>query len=328
MNYTFRRFFSPIMAAGLTMTTGLLFSSAARAQSSPNSSEASAPSGAPLPALPLGPDDLLNVNVLGVPALSKPIRVEQDGSIRMPMVTRPIPASGKTPAALESDIADALRDDELVREPLVSVTVTEYVSRQVTVAGAVKKPTSIQTVTDMTLLEAIARAGGLADDAGAEILVSSRSISGSVALTRVPVKGLMEHPDDTSNPVLHPGDEVRVPIAPKIFVMGNVRKPGSIALVETSGSTVLKAIALAEGLTPFATTDAWILRSRPDASGRDQIQVHLSAIMNRKSPDVELEADDIFYVPDNKTKRISMDIIDRLVSFGSATTSGVLIWRR
>lgn len=285
-------------------------------------------SGIPLPLLPLGPDDLLTVNVLGVPALSKPIRVSPDGSIRMPMVDKPIPASGKLPADLESDIAEALRHDDLVREPLVTVTVTEYVSRQVTVAGAVRSPTTIQAVTNMTLLEAIAHAGGFAEDAGAELSVSSRTGTGSLAVRRIAIKALMDRPDDQSNPVLHPGDEVRVPRAPHIFIMGNVRKPGSIALVETSGSSVMKAVALADGLAPFATREAWILRQKPDSTEREQIQVHLAAIMDRKSPDVELKADDIFYVPDNKTKRISADVIDRVVSFGSATTSGLLIWRR
>lgn len=284
--------------------------------------------GTPLPALPLGPDDLLSVNVLGVPALSRPVRVDQDGSIRIPMVDKPIPVSGKLPAAVESRIAEALRQDDLVREPLVSVTVTEYVSRQVTVAGAVHNPTSIQTVTDMTLLDAIARAGGFTDDAGAELLISRRPDSGAGPVRRVSIRALMEQTDDQSNPVLHPGDEVRVPRAPRIFVMGNVRKPGSIALVETSGSTVMTAIALAEGLAPFATSQAWILRKRHDSPDREHIPVPLAAIMKLRSPDVELKADDIFYVPDNRAKRITADVIDRMVSFGSATTSGVLIWRR
>ena len=208
------------------------------------------------------------------------------------------------------------------------MTVTEYVSRQVTVAGAVRNPTTIQAVTNMTLLEAITRAGGFAEDAGAELTLNSRADAGSASVRHIAIKGLMNGSDDQSNPVVHPADEIRVPRAPRIFIVGNVRKPGSIALVETSGSSVMKAIALTDGLAPFATSEAWIFRQNPGAGEREQIQVHLAAIMNRKSPDVELKADDIFYVPDNKTKRITADVVDRLVSFGSATTSGLLIWRR
>jgi polysaccharide biosynthesis/export protein len=293
-----------------------------------NTSDGLSQSGIPLPLLPLGPDDLLTVNVLGVPALSKPIRVGEDGSIRIPMVDKPIAASGKLPADLESDIAEALRHEDLVREPLVTVTVTEYVSRQVTVAGAVRNPTTVQAVTNMTLLEAITRAGGFAEDAGAELTLNSRADAGSLSVRRIAIKGLMNGSDDQSNPIVHPGDEIRVPRAPRIFILGNVRKPGSIALVETSGSSVMKAIAMTDGLAPFATNEAWIFRQNPGAAEREQIQVHLAAIMNRKSPDVDLKADDIFYVPDNKTKRITADVLDRLVSFGSATTSGMLIWRR
>ena len=48
--------------------------------------------------------------------------------------------------------------------------------------------------------------------------------------------------------------------------------------------------------------------------------------MERKSPDVPLEVGDILYVPDNKSRRSTMNIVDRLAGFGSATASGLVIW--
>lgn len=283
--------------------------------------------GGNLPLQPLGPNDLVSVAVLGVPELSRSVRIAEDGSLRLPLLPQPIPAAGKLPQQLESDIAAALRQNELVVEPVVSVTVAEYVSRPVTVAGAVRNPTTMQSMPGMRLLEAISRAGGLSEDAGAEILLNNRSDANHPE-HRILVKELMARQDEGSNPVLRGGDEIRIPRAPRIFIMGNVRKPGAILLVESSDSSVMKALALSEGLAPFASDEAYIMRPQPGSSQKQEIAVNLKTIMNRKSPDVALQADDIFFVPDNKTRRISSGVLDRLVSFGSATSSGLLIWRR
>jgi hypothetical protein len=48
--------------------------------------------------------------------------------------------------------------------------------------------------------------------------------------------------------------------------------------------------------------------------------------MDRKSPDVPLEVGDILYVPDNKTRRSTMGVLDRLAGFGSASASGLVFW--
>ena len=290
-------------------------------------SQTSVPSGN-LPVQRLGPNDLISVSVLGVPELTRIVRINGEGLIRLPLLTQPILAAGSLPAGLEAAIAAALRRDELVVDPVVSVTVAEYVSRPVTVAGAVRNPNTIQAMGGLRLLDALTRAGGLADDAGAEILVRNRAPDGVENVHRILVRNLMERPGDDFNLALNGGEEIRVPRAPRIFIMGNVRKPGTIALVDSAASSVMKALALAEGLAPFAASQAFIFRTTPPSAEREQIAVNLSKILERKSPDVQLEPDDIFYVPDNKTRRVSSNILDRLVTFGAATTSGVLIWRR
>ena len=52
----------------------------------------------------------------------------------------------------------------------------------------------------------------------------------------------------------------------------------------------------------------------------------LDRIMERKSPDVSLLVDDVLYIPDNKSRRTTMTVIDRVTSFGASTASGILIW--
>jgi polysaccharide export outer membrane protein len=91
-------------------------------------------------------------------------------------------------------------------------------------------------------------------------------------------------------------------------------------------TTVLKALALAEGLAPFATKDAYIFRSGPGSDGRrSEISVALSKIMERAAPDVALAANDILFVPDNRARRNSLSILEKALGFAASTASGVLI---
>jgi len=94
-----------------------------------------------------------------------------------------------------------------------------------------------------------------------------------------------------------------------------------------SETTVLKLLALAEGLVPFAGHRAYIYRVGVDSAAPQEIPIELEQILERKSADVALQADDILYVPDNKGRRRTAAIIDRVFGFGAATASGLLIWR-
>jgi protein involved in polysaccharide export with SLBB domain len=89
----------------------------------------------------------------------------------------------------------------------------------------------------------------------------------------------------------------------------------------------MKLIALSEGLLPYAEKIAYVLR-RDEAGVTAELPIELDKIMKRESPDITLRAGDIFYVPDNKKRRTTMSIIDRVTSFGTNTASGVLVWRR
>ena len=90
-----------------------------------------------------------------------------------------------------------------------------------------------------------------------------------------------------------------------------------------AGMTVMKALAMSEGLTRFATKQAYIYR--PSDGSKQEVLVELRKIMDRKSPDVELQAGDIFYVPDNRKGRMTSNVIDKIVSFGAGTASGAIV---
>ena len=275
-----------------------------------------------LPAQKLGVDDLVAVSVYDAPELTRTVRVEPDGMVHLPLLDDGIAAAGLMPRQLESAIASALKTGEILVSPIVKVTVVEYHSRPIAVMGAVKRPLTFQAEGTVTLLDALARAEGFSTEAGTEVLVTR---AGEVY--QIPVKTLLRDADPTANLVLTGGEEIRVPEAGKVTVAGNVMKPGAFAVHEVGEQTVMKLVALSEGLMPYAEKVAYIMRR--DAGGVVQeIPVELDKIMHRQSPDVTLLAGDILYIPDNKKRRTTMGLVDRVTSFGASTASGVLIWRR
>jgi hypothetical protein len=84
-------------------------------------------------------------------------------------------------------------------------------------------------------------------------------------------------------------------------------------------------LALSEGLSPFASKNAFIYRREANGS-KNEIPVALDRILQRKSPDVPLVANDIFYIPDNRGKRIGVRAIEAIVGFGVGAGSSALIY--
>lgn len=284
-----------------------------------------------LPAQKVGANDLIAIAVYGAPELSRTVRIGADGLVRIPMVRQKIKADGQLPAELEARVADALRTENILVDPVVTVTVVEYHSRPIRVAGAVRKPLTYQAVGPTTLLDAITRAEGLSSDAGGEILLSRAQEGDSGPTTiiqRIPVKGLIDEADPDLNVRLVGGEEIRVPEVGKVFVVGNVRKSGAFPVQDPSGTSVLKLLALAEGLMPFSGKRAFVYRREPGSSSKNEIPIELQKIIERKAQDVPLEANDILYIPDNKGRRMTINTLDRIAGFGSATASGMLVWRR
>ena len=296
----------------------------AGAQPRPSAPE---PVGANLPAQPIGANDLVSISVYDEPELSRTARVGADGFVRLPMLKQPIKAEGLMPSELETAIAAELRAEQLIVDPFVTVNVAEYNSRPISVAGAVKMPLTFQAIGPVTLLEAITRAGGLSPEAGAEILVSRAEPGPDGAQTklveRIPVKGLIDEADPKLNLPQTGGEEIRVPEVGKVFIVGNVTKPGAYPILDGIDSSVLKMLAVAEGLQRFATKEAYIYR-REGNGGKNEIPVPLSKIMERKAPDVTLMANDILYVPDNKTRRMTLSALEKLLILGGGVTAALV----
>lgn len=287
---------------------------------------------------PLGAGDLLHIDVFDVPELSRDARVTDSGVISFPLVPDPIPAAGLTTYQFERKLEGVLSADGLVAHPQVSVFVKEQASQPVTIVGAVGHPMVMQIVRPTSLLEVLAQAGGVADDAGAEIMITRAAPYGTenvqqmsakhvqqvstkdVAATNDPpddpsagsqvikisLKDLVDSGDTDYNIQVRGGDIISVPRAGIIYVLGfGVAQQGEYVLQAHGDQvTALKAIALAHGMTSFAKgDDSVIMRNDPKTGKRIEIPVHLKKIQNHKADDVPLLSNDILYVPDSKGKK-------------------------
>lgn len=108
----------------------------------------------------IGVEDVLAINVWREPEMSRVVIVRPDGKITLPLLGE-FEADGMTPRKLEAVIAKKL--ETLVTNPDVSVIVQEIRSRKFNVIGEVARPGTYALTNNMTVLDAIALAGGFKD---------------------------------------------------------------------------------------------------------------------------------------------------------------------
>jgi polysaccharide export outer membrane protein len=281
-----------------------------------------------LPAGPIGKDDLIGIAVYDAPEQTRSVRVDANGTIRLPMLQKHIQAEGLTPEDLEKSIRLALIDEQLLVDPIVTVSVVEYRSKPINVIGEVKTPVAFQATGTVTLLDAISRAGGLTANAGSEILITSQkpgADSSSPALTkRIPVTDLYEFTDGTLNVTLTGGELIRVPEAGHYYVLGDVRQPGEFQIRTGSGATVLKALTISGGLQPYPKKLGYIYRTEGGSGGKNEIPVELKKIVEHKSPDIALRANDILYIPEATGRKNTMSVARTVGLIGAGLASTLL----
>jgi polysaccharide export outer membrane protein len=155
----------------------------------------------------LGPGDVFEIKVYGEAELSGTYRVTGQGEINFPLIGK-VPVDGLSPSQVESIITQRLADGFL-RNPYVTVFVKEYASKKITVTGQVNKPGNFQYQPGMTVIDAIAMAGGLADTAMANQAVLTRSQGGLDQRYEIPIQAIGE--GKVPNFPLQPGDSLFVP---------------------------------------------------------------------------------------------------------------------
>jgi len=262
----------------------------------------------------IGSSDLLGIQIFDVPELSRDVRVNETGYISLPLMPSKVRAGGLTPFQLQDKLAELLQTNGLVSTPQVTVSVKEQHSQPITVIGSVRNPMVIQGLRQTTLLQALSQAGGIGQDAGSTVIVtrpapnvSESADPGDASAPSAPqtftinLSDILESGDSRFNIPLVGGDVVSVPRAGIIYVVGAVTRPGGFVLQnDLDHMTMLKMLSLAGGTTNTAKMkNAVILRKNLTTGKRDQVPVDLSKVMHLKTEDVQLQANDILFVPDS-----------------------------
>ncbi len=277
--------------------------------------------GANLPFQPIGVSDLVHLTVDDSPELSQSFRVDKQGNLNLPLLRGPIHAEGVMPDTLRNTIAATLRAQHLLVNPVVDVSVVEYRSRDVTIAGAVKTPITVQEVGNLRLLEALSQAGGLSPEAGPEVIVEQ----GNGTMQRLSVRQLFDGYHPELNILVHAGAQIRVPQCERVYVVGNVKRPGAFPFQNLQDTTVLQLLALSGGLDSFSQRTAYIYREAQGSPQKTEIEIPLRRILDRKTQDVKLAANDILYIPTNGKLKASASVLNHVTGMGNTAVSAA-IW--
>lgn len=260
--------------------------------------------------------------VFEAPELNRTVRVSPGGEISLPLLGT-VRAGGLTPQELQVSLEERLRS-RYILDPHVSVQVTDIQSHPIAVVGAVNRPGVYQVRGPQTLVEVLALAGGLSEDAGSSALVVR---GGSTSLLRRPPADgapalpeveevalgvLLETGDARHNVAVYPGDVVKVTPAGVVYVVGEVRQPGVFPLSRYAGMTLMQAVALGEGLSPTAARGrALIIRTDPSGA-RSEIRVDLGRVLAGRATDPPLQPRDIVFVPNSAMRSVALGVIEAL----------------
>jgi polysaccharide biosynthesis/export protein len=246
----------------------------------------------------LGPEDVIEIRAFELDPLNLAVRVAGDGSIEVPLIGK-LEVQGLTAPEAARKLMDKLSKD--IENPQISVLIKEFNSRRVYVIGAVIKADHYPMPGARTLLQMLAEAGGLDPKSGKVLYVFRNVPDGRNARLTVPLHDLQVKGDPRYNIWLLPGDIVNVPDREvvKVSVLGAVKSPGIYELPIQDGPSLLKAIAMAGGLTPVASQKGLSLVRR-DSAGRETItKIDMKRILEGKASDVPLAEGDVLLVKES-----------------------------
>jgi polysaccharide export outer membrane protein len=245
----------------------------------------------------LGPGDEIRVDVLGVGDLSGDFRIDGTGHVSLPLIGE-VSISGYSLSEAEK-VLEREYGENYLRNPQIGIRVIEFRSQQFTALGAVGRPQIYSTQRKVTLLEALAMAGGLGSNASGTIYLTDRVRNvedGSMQARNliIDIEELTER-GTQQNLVLGEAAVINVPEAGSFFVEGAVESPG--VYTQSGDITVLKAITMAGGLRFEAKrSEINVLRRDPESNEWQRQTVAMDEIRNSPIADVLLRDGDIVMV--------------------------------
>ncbi|WP_395703417.1 polysaccharide export protein EpsE [Aquabacterium sp.] len=246
----------PALLASLLLVAGVL----------PVAAQPAAAGGGP-PDYRLGAGDVVRIMVYQNPDLTLETRVTEAGVISYPLLGS-VRIGGQTVTGAEKLIADGLRNGNFVKQPQVTIAVTQVRGNQASVLGMVNRPGRYPIeVTDMRLSDLLATAGGITVT-GADIVVVTGSRDGKAFRMEVDVPTLFTAAGRDQDILIRNGDAVWVDRQPLVYIYGEVQRPGPMRLER--GMTLMQALATGGGLTQRGT-EKGIRVHRKTGDGKVQV---------------------------------------------------------
>lgn len=198
----------------------------------------------------LGAGDVVRVSVFQSPELALETRIPESGVVNYPLLGA-VTLGGLTISQAEKRIADDLLRGKYLRQPQVSILVTQLRGAQASVLGhAVRPGRYALELTSTRLSDLMALAGGVAPD-GSDMLTVVGTRSGKPFRQQIDFRTLFRGDASSQDIVMENNDVVYVDRMPHVYIYGEVQKPGTLRLER--GMTVLQALAAAGGLTQRGT---------------------------------------------------------------------------
>lgn len=276
----------------------------------------------------VGPNDLLEIVVVGQTDLNETLRVSNSGEISYPMLGL-VPVADLTPFEIEFRIANALQDEGLLVDPEVLVFVRDYQAKPVYISGAVLSPGEFVMSQELTLVDAILLAGGLLARADDHAYVHRRAGPAAfdlspdtviqnpgaerpgVEVITVDLKPFKEGRFLEDSFALQSGDLLIVPEADMspFFVVGEVLSPRNYFFSPKDTVTASQAISYAHGPTPTAKLSEGMLVRYDEQGERIELKVDYEAILQGEQDDFPIQANDIIFIPGSKVATITQGLL-------------------
>src|SRR5882724_2099268 len=266
----------------------------------------------------IGVGDIVNIRVAEEDDVNGRYQVTQSGDIELPLLSKPVHAAGLTTFDFSKRLGAELKQQQILKEPYVTVFIERGMTQNVSIVGPVARPGVYPIEKPTRLMDVLSMSGGLLPTAGGTIAVSHPLTAKSSApgspnsstdaptadIQTVDVAVLMSG-DPKGNIVIKEGDQITVAGSSVVYVVGAVTRPGAFAIQDArDGMTVLRAIALVEGPLPTASLGkAIIVRRSESQTDRQEIPLDLDKIMKGKVQDPVLSANDILFVPQSGFKK-------------------------